>query len=119
MLWLPPYHLDINPIEEAWGIAKGHVSFENDGSQAFDQVKDLLYQGFNKVDWRPLVRRVHEHEEKYIKSDDIRQPEIGVDIIMLDSSSSSSSEEEDKDEDVDEQGSMEGEDFWEVEARFN
>jgi len=93
VLWLPPYHPDINPIEEAWGIAKDHVGLENDGSQPFDQVKNLLLEGFEKVDWRPLVRRVHEHEERYLKRYEITQPEIG-DIIDLDTSSSSEGEEE-------------------------
>ena len=59
-------------------------------------------EGFKKVDWRPLVRRVHEHEEGYIKSHDIRQPVIGVDIINLDTSSEEEEEENDDEDEDDE-----------------
>ncbi|KAI1321567.1 hypothetical protein EDD11_003047 [Mortierella claussenii] len=71
VLWLPPYHPDVNPIEEAWRIGKGHVALENDGSQPFDQVKKLLLEGFKKAVWRDLVRRAHKNERKYIRESDM------------------------------------------------
>ncbi|KAG0098170.1 hypothetical protein BGZ93_000885, partial [Podila epicladia] len=83
VLWLPPYHPDINPIEEAWGIAKGHVSLENSGSTPFSQVKVLLQEGFRKVDWRLLVRRAQKHEREYIRQHQIIQDE-GEFLIDID-----------------------------------
>ncbi|KAF9310437.1 hypothetical protein BG003_008554, partial [Podila horticola] len=67
VLWLPPYHPDINPIEEGWGIAKGHVALENNGSQSFGQVKNLLLEGFKNVDWQHLVRQVQKNEQEYMQ----------------------------------------------------
>lgn len=42
IFWLPPYHPELNPIEEAWGLTKQHVALENDGSH-FKKVKDLYW----------------------------------------------------------------------------
>jgi uncharacterized phage infection (PIP) family protein YhgE len=98
VLWLPPYHPDINPIEEAWGIAKGHVSLENSGSTPFNQVNQLLIEGFEKVDWRPLVRRAQKHERKYMKQFDIRQEDEGEFTIDIDEDDE---EEDDEEEDSD------------------
>ena len=30
VLWVPPYHPMLNPIEEAWGVTKGFVAYNND-----------------------------------------------------------------------------------------
>ena len=100
VLWLPPYHPDINPIEEAWGIGKGHVGLENDGSNPFEQVKKLLMDGFKKVSdlWPKLVRRTCQKEMKYIKKDriDILQDHDGSWEVDVDESSSSESEDDEE-----------------------
>ncbi|KAG0310762.1 hypothetical protein BG000_006910, partial [Podila horticola] len=70
VLWLPPYHPNINPIEEAWGVTKGHVLYENDGS-SFAAVRDLIFEGFEKAapTWPDLVQRTINNEKQYIKED--------------------------------------------------
>ncbi|KAG0037595.1 hypothetical protein BGZ82_002219 [Podila clonocystis] len=49
ILWLPPYHPQLNPIELAWGASKGLVALENDGSD-FMKVRDLLLKAFKEGD---------------------------------------------------------------------
>jgi hypothetical protein len=64
----PPYHPTLNPIEEAWGITKGFVAYENDGS-SFDAVRSLIDGGFKKVTpetWRKLVDRTYAMEDKMV-----------------------------------------------------
>ncbi|KAF8976761.1 hypothetical protein BGZ46_007984 [Entomortierella lignicola] len=72
VLWLPPYHPDLNPTEEAWGITKGHVFYNNDGSN-FQKVKDLIMEGIDKAHptWPKLVERTIANERKYISEDRI------------------------------------------------
>src|SRR5262249_23700217 len=69
VLWLPPYHPTLNPIEEAWGITKGYVANNNNGRD-FGVVKDLVGDGFKKVTesvWAGLVRRTYAHEDAFLK----------------------------------------------------
>ncbi|KAF9409525.1 hypothetical protein BGZ76_005672 [Entomortierella beljakovae] len=75
ILWLPPYHPDLNPTEEAWGITKGHVLYNNDGSD-FKKLKDLIQEGMDKAQplWPKLVERTMSIEKKYINSDSIEAP---------------------------------------------
>jgi hypothetical protein len=68
ILWIPPYHPTLNPIEEAWGITKGFVAYENDGS-SFDAVRLLIDGGFKKVTpevWKKLVDRTYATEDRMI-----------------------------------------------------
>lgn len=65
IFWLPPYHPELNPIEEAWGLTKQYVARENDGG-SFQVVKELILKGFAKVTpmiWKKLIQRT-EHNEK-------------------------------------------------------
>ena len=66
--WLPPYHPILNPIEEAWGIIKGHVASVNDGKD-FQKVKEYIMSGIEKVTpevWKGLVRRTYKNEEDLV-----------------------------------------------------
>jgi transposase len=69
VLWIPPYHPMLNPIEEAWGVAKGDVARRNDGSN-LHKVNAMIIDGFNKVTpavWKKLVRRVYGTEDRMFK----------------------------------------------------
>lgn len=84
VLWLPPYHPDLNPIEEAWGVTKGHVALENDGS-SFSGVRTLITQGLAKANpcWPKLIRRCMENERKYILQDKIQlSPDADESMII-------------------------------------
>ena len=99
VLWLPPYHPDINPIEEGWGIAKGHVALENNGSQPFSQVKNLLLEGFKKVDWQHLVRRVQKNEQEYMRGHYITEEESEF-VIDIDEDTEEEEDTDTEDEDA-------------------
>lgn len=48
VLRLPPYHPDLNPIENIWGIVKSRVSSRNTTFK-MDDVKKLAEEEFNKI----------------------------------------------------------------------
>lgn len=48
ILRTPPYHPELQPIEICWAVVKGYVAKHNDFTMK--NVKELLEQGFNKVD---------------------------------------------------------------------
>ncbi|GJJ69136.1 hypothetical protein EMPS_01482 [Entomortierella parvispora] len=103
VLWLPPYHPDLNPIEEAWGVIKGHALYENDGSN-FEAVRNLIMEGLDKAapTWPRLVERTIATEMRYIKTDRIQLQEGTPLVIDLDLT-------EDEDEDDDESDGEEDE----------
>ena len=73
VLWVPPYHPMLNPIEEAWGVIKGFVAYNNNGKN-FGEVRTLVFGGFNKVTkemWQKLVRRTHATKDAMIAERDI------------------------------------------------
>jgi hypothetical protein len=73
VLWIPPYHPMLNPIEEAWGVTKGFVACKNDGN-SFERVKTLIFGGFDKVTkemWEKLVRRTYRNEDEMIEERNI------------------------------------------------
>ena len=45
---LPPYHCELNPIELAWSQVKCHIK-ENNRLFTLSAVKELTYEGFQKV----------------------------------------------------------------------
>jgi len=68
VLFVPPYHPMLNPIEEAWGVTKGFVAYNNN-QRSFSAVRTLIFGGFNKVTkemWQKLVRRTHANEDAII-----------------------------------------------------
>lgn len=99
VLWLPPYHPDLNPIEEAWGITKGHVAYENDGSD-FAKVKALIIEGMEKAGpaWPKLVRRTMRNEAKYIREDRIRLNERPGSPLLIETETETETEDEEEDE---------------------
>lgn len=72
ILWLPPYHPDLNPIEQAWGLTKNDVADVNDGSD-FKLVGEYILNGFDKCDehWAGLVRHSNDIANAYIERDKI------------------------------------------------
>ncbi|KAG0029416.1 hypothetical protein BGZ83_004907, partial [Gryganskiella cystojenkinii] len=72
ILWLPPYHPDLNPIEQAWGLTKNDVATVNDGSD-FKLVGDYILNGFDNCDehWANLVRHSNDVADAYIERDRI------------------------------------------------
>lgn len=75
VLWLPPYHPDLNPIEEAWGLTKQHVAYNNDGT--FSKIPDLIREGFEVAQkaWPSLVVRTVRREIEYQNTENIMSAE--------------------------------------------
>ena len=68
VLFLPPYHPKLNPIEYAWAIIKNHVADNNEDGFTFTDVKRLIDDGITKVTaqtWSRLVQRARNCEEIY------------------------------------------------------
>ena len=89
VLWLPPYHPMLNPIEEAWGITKGYVADTNDGRD-FKKVRELVLEGMRRIKtitWESLVERAHENERKMIEKYRIEEDFPEPFIIDLDEDS--------------------------------
>ncbi|KAF9368636.1 hypothetical protein CPB97_004426, partial [Podila verticillata] len=95
VLWLPPYHPNINPIEEAWGVTKGHVLYENDGS-SFAAVCNLIFEGFKKAapTWPDLVQQTINNKKQYIKEDHIWLHEPPGSPLTIEIDSEDESEDE-------------------------
>ena len=93
------YHLttELNPIELAWSQVKRHIK-DNNRLFTLSAVKDLMHEGFQKVDsslWKKLVEYVRrEFEGKYWVDDGLQEEHIEEFIIRLggDGDNESSSE---------------------------
>lgn len=96
ILWLPPYHPELNPIEMAWASTKQYVALENDGSD-FGKVKDLILAGFDKTNdtWPKLVRKTKENETKYHRIIQAQQSVDTLPSMVIDVSDSDDSDDSD------------------------
>jgi hypothetical protein len=99
VLWLPPYHPILNPIEEAWGLTKNYVAMENDGAN-FGRVKQLILDGLKKAEpsWPKLVNRAVKAEDKYILEDRIRLNEPPGSPLTIDLDESDDEEIDERDD---------------------
>ena len=73
ILRLPPYHCELNPIELAWAVVKGHVKANNKTFHLAD-VKRLLIQGVEKATpemWANFIRHTTKMEDKLYDLDQI------------------------------------------------
>jgi hypothetical protein len=108
VVWLPPYHPMLNPIELGWATTKGHVADVNDGRD-FKMVRTYIYEGFEKVTpevWSNLVRRTYKNEDELIEKHSIitqkKLDELSHLIIEFSDSDSDSDSEEWPEEDEEE-----------------
>ena len=73
ILRLPPYHCDLNPIELAWAVVKGHVK-ANKNTFHLNDVKQLLIQGVEKATpemWANFIRHTTKVEDKLYDLDQV------------------------------------------------
>lgn len=99
VLWLPPYYPDLNPIEETWGITKGHVAYENDGFD-FAKGRELVIEGLENAEpaWPKLVKRTMCNEARYIKEDRIRLNERQGLPLLIETGTETETEDEEEEE---------------------
>lgn len=78
VLRLPPYHLELNPMESAWSMVKNHVT-QNNTSYQISDVRELLDTAVERVtarDWENFIERVIAEENKIWEVDDIMDETI-------------------------------------------
>merc|ERR1711923_692662 len=97
VLRLPPYHCDLNPIENIWGIIKNEVAMNNTSFKLVD-MKVLTDQAIKNVD-PTTIKNTMEHvkktEERYWKNDGLSLSPVieNFSINIAESSSDESSSE--------------------------
>lgn len=71
ILRLPPYHCELNPIELAWSVVKGHVKTNNTTFKLHD-VRQLLIDGVQRVTpemWSNFISHTIKEEDKFWEID--------------------------------------------------
>ncbi|CAH2101829.1 unnamed protein product [Euphydryas editha] len=69
ILRLPPYHPELNPIENIWGIIKNRIASKN-VDQTMTVVQSLIDECINTIDqttWRNTCKHVEKIEKEYMK----------------------------------------------------
>ncbi|XP_041982726.1 uncharacterized protein LOC121735835 [Aricia agestis] len=69
ILRLPPYHPELNPIENIWGILKNRIVLRNRG-QNMTVVQSLINECISDIDqttWRNTCKHVEKIEKEYMK----------------------------------------------------
>ena len=109
---LPVAHCELNPIEMAWSQVKGHVKDNNKKYSDLEkkcycyfgclcrftltEVKELVYEGFEKVTperWQSLIKHVEQKvEDHYWEADGLNE-ELLEWFIITNSDSESSDDE--------------------------
>ena len=68
-LWIPPYHFELNPIENMWGISKNHVAAQFSlTSRGKKDILKRLYEGFDKCTpdvWRKAINKARRFHKTY------------------------------------------------------
>jgi hypothetical protein len=75
---LPPYHPDLNAIENIWGDVKQWVGQRN-VTFKLDNVWQLCEQRFAEIsdmERAAICRHVMSVEEQYIRTEGLREPEV-------------------------------------------
>ncbi len=103
VLRLPPYHCDLNPIEQLWGIIKNDVA-RNNTDFKLDSMKKLTEEAINRVSLN-VIKKTFGHaikvEKEYWKKDGLQfAPIVQPAIIETNDSSSSSSESDSSDDEI-------------------
>lgn len=96
VLRLPPYHPDLNPIENIWATVKARVGSRNT-SFKFSDVQKLAEEEFSKItveDWRKVCEKAIRTEEEYF-SHDLMWDTISDSIIINPGDDSSTDYESD------------------------
>lgn len=73
VLRLPPYHFELNPIEQAWSMVKKYVKDKNTTIKSSD-VKQLLIEGVESVtaeNWQNFEDHIIKEESKFWEIDNI------------------------------------------------
>ncbi len=87
VLFQPPHHSDLQPIELIWANVKGDVAKKYDSATKFKDVEDRLLDAYTKVtskNWTDVIQHVRKREISYWKTDEHLYNEIEVDHEIID-----------------------------------
>lgn len=93
VLRLPPYHPDLNPIENIWSQVKGHVSKYN-VKMNMTEVQRLLNEKFSSIgqdEWQKVVDHAIKCEDEFMTLEEAIDERLDQFIINPNEDSSSSS----------------------------
>lgn len=85
MLRLPPYHPDLNPIENVWGVLKRRIGSENVSQcpAAVEQLIDRHFKDSSKELWKNTCEKIRKTEQEYLRRDlhCVEVSESGIDDL--------------------------------------
>jgi transposase len=93
ILYLPPYHCDLNAIELVWSQAKRQIASKNIGRSG-NEMENLIKESFESItmtDWKKYTDHVINVEHQYKIKDGIVETELEKFIINVGDTSSSES----------------------------
>jgi hypothetical protein len=75
---MPPYHPDLNPIENIWAIVKGTVASHSTTYKIADieKLRKDKFSTMSKDNWLPLCEHVKKVEKEYWESDHVVDDQI-------------------------------------------
>ncbi|VDI40316.1 Hypothetical predicted protein [Mytilus galloprovincialis] len=102
VIFLPPYHPQLNPIEMAWALVKNYVA-NNNINHTFKMLKFLIEKGIDlvlKKQWEGLVKKARTWEDWYLfqgthKEDEMEKFKRENPSLVFSVGDSSDSEDED------------------------
>lgn len=95
VLRLPPYHCDLNPIEQIWAIVKRRIA-EKNVSQMPSEIASITETAFSTItpeEWSNVCMHVQKIEEKYFKSDRLLDNEMDKFVIDFHGDTTESSDQ--------------------------
>lgn len=103
VLRLPPYHPELNPIENIWGILKRNIASKNI-QQTGEEMKKLINECVSHITpemWNNTCRHVREIEDKYYRHFDDDDEDFTITLNDSSSESSLAKESDDSDSETD------------------
>lgn len=86
ILRIPPYHCELNPIEQAWVSVKTHVRTNNKMTYTFPEVKRSLIEGVESVNaekWKTFINNTKTEEIMFWEVDFIIDEVLDAEIENL------------------------------------
>ena len=98
VLYLPPYHSDLQPIETVWAVVKGEVGRKYTTDTTFAQVLQRLQQAFNNITTKTVQGCINSSESELTKLWKHMQDQEKVDEGEYATSDDKGDDDDDKDD---------------------
>lgn len=95
ILRLPPYHCELNPIENIWSVVKGKVAAENKTfkEKEVEELTKVAIEAISSETWKNCVSHVVKEEEAMWELDGMSDIAVDKLIINIDHESSDTTED--------------------------